>query len=80
MTTDTVPVCENLMEGVEASSRGTTVANLDLQQGYYRTSATSKVVLECYFEDACVGGSIDEEYCAEGYKGPCKFDVPTEFS
>lgn len=62
-----------LMEGVEASSIGTTVATLDLKEGYYRTSAGSLAVLECYLEDACVGGIDVEDYCADGYKGPCEY-------
>lgn len=62
------------MEGAKASSRGTTVATLDLQKGYYRTSAKSQVVVECYLEDACVGGTDAESYCADGYEGPCECD------
>lgn len=75
ITNDTIPVCEELMEGTEASSKGIIVSNLDLKEGYYRTSASSQVVIECYYKEACTGGSTAEKYCADGYEGPCKFDV-----
>ncbi|CAM9428829.1 unnamed protein product [Scytosiphon promiscuus] len=70
VTESKVPVCVELMEGVEASSTGTTVATLDLKEGYYRVSAESQAVLECHLEDACVGGVDVEGYCADGYRGP----------
>ncbi|CAM9146371.1 unnamed protein product [Hapterophycus canaliculatus] len=70
VTESKVPVCAELMEGVKASSTGTTVATLELQAGYYRTSVESQAVLECYLEDACVGGIGVESYCADGYQGP----------
>lgn len=78
MTESTVPVCEELMAGANASSSDTVVATLDLKEGYYRTSAESQEVLECYSEDACVGGLDAENYCADGYEGPCKYGVPID--
>ncbi|CAM9433543.1 unnamed protein product, partial [Ectocarpus sp. 13 AM-2016] len=70
MADSTIPVCVELMEGTQASSSGTTVATLDLREGYYRTSAESQVVVECYLTSACVGGTDPENYCADGYEGP----------
>ncbi|CAM9571646.1 unnamed protein product [Ectocarpus sp. 12 AP-2014] len=70
MADSTIPVCIELMEGTQASSSGTTVATLDLREGYYRTSAESRVVVECYLTSACVGGTDPENYCADGYEGP----------
>lgn len=72
MADSTIPVCVELMEGTKASSSGTTVATLDLQEGYYRTSAESQVVVECYLASACAGGTDPENYCADGYEGPCE--------
>lgn len=69
---DTLPVCDVLPEGVDALSSGTTVASLSLQQGYYRTSDKSRVVRECFNENACRGGTDVDSYCATGYKGPCE--------
>lgn len=78
VTESKVPVCVDLMEGVRAASTGTTVATLDLEAGYYRTSAESQAVLECHLEDACVGGVDVENYCADGYQGPCEYFVAVE--
>ncbi|CAB1102169.1 unnamed protein product [Ectocarpus sp. CCAP 1310/34] len=70
MADSTIPVCVESMEGTKASSSGTTVATLDLQEGYYRTSAESQVVVECYLTSACAGGTDPKNYCADGYEGP----------
>ena len=56
------------------------MASLALEKGFYRVSGESLVILECFNEDACVGGSIAGQYCAEGYTGPCEcryFSVQT---
>lgn len=72
VTDKKVPTCVELMEGARASSRGTTIEILDLEEGYYRTSNKSQVVVECLLGEACVGGIDAENYCAAGYKGPCE--------
>lgn len=54
------------------SSTGTTLASLQLAEGYYRTSNESHVVLECYRKDSCIGGLDPTTYCATGYEGPCE--------
>lgn len=60
------------MPGVKVSETGgTTLSTLDLEKGYYRTSADSKNVLKCLREEACVGGVDSSNYCASGYQGPC---------
>lgn len=69
---DTLPVCVDLSEGATAVSSGTSLATLTLEEGYYRTSAESQIVLECYQEDARLGGTAGDDSCASGYKGPCK--------
>lgn len=72
---ETHPVCADLPRGVKALSSGTTLSTLDLEQGFYRVSAESHVVIECLNEDACSGGSTAGEYCARGYEGPCKYEI-----
>lgn len=66
------PVCADLPEGANALSEGTTVRTLNVEKGYYRISADSINILECYNKDACVGGDTVGEYCAPGYEGPCE--------
>lgn len=70
--TETLPTCEPIPEGVRPSSTATTLQSLDIQEGYYRISTESTIVLECYQKDACVGGVNFSDYCAIGYEGPCK--------
>eukprot|EP00904_Undaria_pinnatifida_P012520 jgi/Undpi1/8399/HiC_scaffold_25.g10867.m1 len=68
---DGLPVCEEVPSGATASSKGTTVETLSLEEGYYRTSNTSHAVLECYQKSACLGGiAVGDSSCASGYKGP----------
>lgn len=71
VTADTVPVCEEIPDGV-ARSAATTLATFDLLEGHYRVSDQSRVIRECYLTDACVGGTDHRNYCAVGYTGPCK--------
>lgn len=52
---------------------GGTLSTLELLPGFYRSSATSTDIRECFHEDACSGGDAVGSYCAEGYGGPCKF-------
>ena len=73
MDNTTVPVCEVVPEGVNITrDSGMTLKTLDLMSGFYRTSYKSREVLECYREEACVGGSNASSYCAAGYAGPCE--------
>lgn len=69
---DDIPVCAELPSGATDSSKGTTVENLNLEKGYYRTSNQSHDILKCYQEKACHGGIDTAKYCASGYKGPCE--------
>ena len=70
--TDTLPTCEPLPEGVRSSTTATTLQSFDIEEGYYRISTESPIVLECYQKDACIGGVNFSNYCAIGYDGPCK--------
>ena len=69
------------MTGVDSKgSAGATLQTLDLEPGYYRTSETSRNVLECHREEACVGGSNASQYCAPGYQDACKYPSLTPHS
>lgn len=72
---DGLPVCTKPPLGSTASSSGTTVANITLEKGYFRTSNESHVILQCYRESACQGGKDADKYCAPGYTGPCEKTV-----
>lgn len=72
-----VPRCISMSDaGIEhASSSGgvTTIEQLNIDQGYWRVTPTSTLVLECYNSDACKGGLTGrDDYCSEGYNGACK--------
>ncbi|CBJ31472.1 conserved unknown protein [Ectocarpus siliculosus] len=67
---DLLPACEAVPEGAQTTSRGGTLATLEILPGYYRSSATSTDIRECFYEDACEGGKVVGEYCAAGYTGP----------
>ena len=69
---ETLPTCEPIPEGVRPSSAAITLQTFDIQKGYYRTHAESPIVLECYQTGACIGGVNSSNYCAVGYRGPCK--------
>ncbi|CAM9477686.1 unnamed protein product [Ectocarpus fasciculatus] len=77
-----VPICETIMMGASGNA-GATVATLELEPGYYRTSADSREVLQCHQEEACLGGVDTSEYCASGYEGAycavCEEDYATGY-
>jgi predicted outer membrane repeat protein len=55
---------------VGANSSTVAVAN-----GLWRASITSSKTYSCWNSDACTGGvaaASTDDYCAKGYKGPCK--------
>lgn len=66
------PTCETIPVGVRPSSSVSTIETFDLEEGYYRVSNESSIVLQCYQEEACVGGTNASNYCATGYRGPCE--------
>ncbi|CAN0436421.1 unnamed protein product [Ascophyllum nodosum] len=48
---------------------------LEIERGYWRSSASSPNIFPCYNKDACRGGLTDShDYCSEGYTGPCEFE------
>lgn len=74
---DDIPICQDIPTGARAMLSGTTVEDIFLEAGYYRTSAESRKILECHRSKACVGGDDATDYCAIGYKGPCKCYRPS---
>ena len=71
VTADSLPVCDDIPEGVSRDGP-TTLETFDLLEGYYRVSNESRVIRECYLTDACIGGTDHLNYCAQGYTGPCE--------
>ena len=69
---DEEPVCAEPPLGATAPLEGTTVANITLEKGYFRTSNKSHDILQCYQKHACLGGNDTDDYCAPGYNGPCE--------
>ena len=67
------PTCQAPLEHTSAEEPGVTLATLEIEGGYWRATTDSEIVLECYNEDACVGGRTgSDSYCAPEYKGPCE--------
>lgn len=71
VTSDTIPSCKAIPVGVSKVS-STTLETFDLLPGYYRVSADSRVIRECYRTESCTGGDNSLNYCATGYTGPCE--------
>lgn len=69
---ESVPYCEAIPPGVDIGDSGLTLESFALEKGYFRVSNASSVVLKCYQEEACRGGSDARGYCGNGYEGPCK--------
>eukprot|EP00752_Nemacystus_decipiens_P013346 g11816.t1 len=66
------PTCEAPLEHTSAEEPGVTLATLTIDGGYWRATPDSEIVLECYNEDACLGGKTgSDSYCAPEYTGPC---------
>ena len=64
------PVCVPCLDGADCSGTGSTLFNLKLEPGRWRTSATSLVIETCIAASSCVGDSTGSRYCAEGSEGP----------
>lgn len=67
-----IPVCEPLPPGTDDSATGVTLASINILPGYYRSLSNSTDVRECYQYEACKGGDVAREYCADGYEGACE--------
>ena len=63
-------------EGVDCEGPGATKSLLPVRPGFWRLSEESLVVHECLYSDACKGAtkvSGSDDYCEDGYKGPCEY-------
>jgi predicted outer membrane repeat protein len=68
--------CITCSNDFNCEALGTTTATLPLKPGYWRVDLQTQSVLECWESSACSGGnaiSSVQEYCADGYTGPCKY-------
>ncbi|MEP5461207.1 MAG: hypothetical protein ABJP98_09055, partial [Marinobacter alexandrii] len=62
-------------EGVTCDIPGATLVLLPIREGYWRSNSESNVVHQCLHSDACMGATIvssSDDYCKDGYKGPCE--------
>jgi hypothetical protein len=60
-----------------AGTVGATTSTVAIANGLWRASTASLQTYSCWNADACVGGVVatstsTDDYCADGYKGPCK--------
>jgi predicted outer membrane repeat protein len=58
-----------------AGTVGANTSTVVLPSGVWRASTTSTKTYTCWNSDACIGGVASkstDNYCAKGYKGPCK--------
>jgi len=62
--------CEEMMEGAADNTPRATLAELPLEEGFWRATDSSLEVKSCMVPEACVGGNSTEEYCREGHTGP----------
>eukprot|EP00752_Nemacystus_decipiens_P012586 g11146.t1 len=66
-----VPSCQDVMDHSTSSGGTATLDTISIEPGYWRATASSTDILECYHADACLGGvSGSADYCLEGYEGP----------
>lgn len=69
-----VPACSEVMEHAVSPGGLVTLEMLTIEPGYWRATESSRDILACYNEDACLGGLTGEAgYCLEGYEGPCEY-------
>lgn len=67
-----IPNCKALPSGATNWAPGIRLDTLWLEEGFTRISIDSHQILKCYQKEACKGGNKVEEYCGEGYQGPCE--------
>ena len=63
-------------DGVNCDLPGATLASLPIREGYWRPNQDSLNVRACLHDEACVGATAiasSDDYCEEGYRGPCEF-------
>ncbi|CAN0412480.1 unnamed protein product, partial [Pylaiella littoralis] len=68
---NSVPVCTAQMEHTRSEGGATTIETLKVDRGFWRATNSSRVILACYNENACVGGRAGpSSFCQLGYEGP----------
>lgn len=68
-----VPTCIQAMQHSTSSGGGTTLETVSINPGFWRATSTSKDLLACYRDEACLGGVTGSpDYCANSYEGPCE--------
>eukprot|EP00953_Heterococcus_sp_UTEX-ZZ885_P015700 8841-Heterococcus_DN1.PRE.1 len=66
--------CITCSDKFNCEALDTATASPSLKPGYWRVNLQTQSVLECWESSACSGGnaiSSVQEYCADGYTGPC---------
>ncbi|CAM9560896.1 unnamed protein product [Ascophyllum nodosum] len=65
------PTCEEAYEHTTSTGGDVVLETLNISKGHWRATPTSSEILECFNEDACLGGITGSaEFCATGYEGP----------
>ncbi|CAN0423513.1 unnamed protein product, partial [Ascophyllum nodosum] len=68
---DHTPVCTEVFDHADRQSGTATLETLVLEPGYWRATNTSRQVLACFNDHACLGGLTSHPgYCSPGYEGP----------
>ena len=65
----TCPAAASCVNRVGNWTGGSTLAQLELNSGFWRATNNSTLFRECPFKGACQGGSVPRAQCSEGYKG-----------
>jgi predicted outer membrane repeat protein len=75
--------CHACADVYNCQQLGITEATLVLKPHFWRENLTVARSRECWNSDACIGGvavKSTNEYCAAGYKGPCKLSLYLVYS
>lgn len=73
LTEKDAPVCKSAIEHTTSKGGGRTLATLVMDSGYWRTTNSSRDVLECYHKDACMEAETGTAgNCNTGYEGACE--------
>lgn len=72
-SSDVTPTCEVPLEHTSADKDGLSLETLKIDEGYWRATTESVIILGCYNADACRGGETGaDSFCASGYQGLCE--------
>lgn len=71
-----VPICTDVMDHAASPGGTVTLEMISIDGGYWRATPSSREVLRCYNQDACLGGVTGTpDYCLQGYMGPCELSA-----